>query len=98
MNDDSDVCSRLLTVCQQLAATHSSLHRLTALVGSPAAAADWQRQLAESALLDYEDEMEAHYLLVHKANAKFAGKYWACFCCVESSWRGLQVGGLYLTC
>lgn len=72
VGDDSDVCNRLLTVCQQLAVTHSRLHRLTALVNSPQVQANWQQQLAESAILDYEDDMEAHYLLIQKNNAKFS--------------------------
>lgn len=81
--EDAETCGRLLEVCRQLAAAHNSLHRLTAMVGSPAAAADWQRELAECALLDYEDDMEAHYLLLRKHNAKWAGEIGYVF-----SWLG----------
>lgn len=72
-DDDAQARSQLLDVGPQLAAAHSQLHQAAAAAGDPAAQDRWRRQLAEYTLCTYEDDMEAHYLLLFTNKAKFTG-------------------------
>lgn len=49
------------------------MHHLAATIGGPAGRAEWQQQLVSHCLDNLEDDMEAHYLLLHKWNAKLTG-------------------------
>jgi hypothetical protein len=81
--DDAQARNQLLEVGPQLAAAHTQLHQAAAVAGDPAAQERWRRQLAEYTLSTYEDDMEAHYLMLRKHNAKFTGNmgvvgWWGC--------------------
>lgn len=63
----------LLLLAKDVAAAHSKLRSLAVVANTPAGEAAWKQELAEFTLCDYEDDMEAHHLLLYKWNATFTG-------------------------
>jgi hypothetical protein len=68
-----DLGDGLLSFAKDVAAAHSQLRYLAVVANTPAGEAAWKQELAEFTLCDYEDDMEAHHLLIYKCNAKFSG-------------------------
>jgi hypothetical protein len=77
----------LLLLAKDLAAAHNKLRCLAVVANTPAGEAAWKQELAEYTLCNYEDDMEAHHLLLCKWSAKFTG-VWVCVC----GWAGVWLG------
>jgi hypothetical protein len=70
---EANLRDRLLLLAKDVATAHSKLRCLAAVANTPAGEAAWKQELAEFTLCDYEDDMEAHHLLLCQWNAKFSG-------------------------
>ena len=69
-----DIAVQALRFAQQLAVAHNKLHLWAAAGDGGVGQQQWRQELAEYQCRDYEDAMEAAYLLVQKQQYKLAGE------------------------
>jgi hypothetical protein len=69
-----ETASRVLTFAQQVAAMHNKLHLWAATGSGGVGVQQWLQELAEYQCCDYEDAMEATYLMVEKQRYKLKGE------------------------